>query len=294
MLQAEPWGFMYRDFQSRNIIVDKNNEPYFIDFQGGRYGPIYYDVASFIWQARAAFSNQIKIDLLDSYLLSLEKYYTIDKSSFFKTLRHFVLFRMLQTLGAYGFRGLYEKKVHFVKSIPFAIKNLAELIKQPFTEYPYLNEILEKLVKSSSFYPEIEITKPGVLTVEVNSFSYKKGLPEDFSGNGGGFVFDCRSYANPGRDKYYKNMTGRDQEVIDFLESDGGIVEFLEELYPAIDRHISYFISRGFDHAMFSFGCTGGQHRSVYCAEKLYEHIRSSFDVRIILKHKELGITEIC
>ncbi|MBP5210700.1 MAG: phosphotransferase [Bacteroidales bacterium] len=293
LLGAHTWGFMYRDFQSRNVIVSADDEPYFIDFQGGRYGPVHYDVASFVWQARAAFPENVKRELVECYLDSLQKYTDVDRDEFRSTLRHFVLFRCLQTLGAYGFRGLYEKKPHFIKSIPFALDNLSVLLENPFEEYPYLTEVLREVIAHRSvFSSSVEVTLPDTLTVEVNSFSYKKGIPPDLSGNGGGFVFDCRAYENPGRYERFKTMTGRDNAVIEFLEEDGGITEFLETLYPIVDKHISYFISRGFDHAMFSFGCTGGRHRSVYCAERLAQHILSRFDVRVILSHKALGITE--
>ncbi|MBQ7222076.1 MAG: phosphotransferase [Bacteroidales bacterium] len=293
LLGAHTWGFMYRDFQSRNVIISADGEPFFIDFQGGRYGPVHYDVASFVWQARAAFPENVKSELVTCYLDSLKKYTDVDRVEFLSTLRHFVLFRSLQTLGAYGFRGLYEKKPHFIMSIPYALDNLSGLLDTSFDDYPYLTEVLAEIVKNKSMFSSgVEVTVPGTLTVEVNSFSYRKGVPTDLSGNGGGFVFDCRAYANPGRYERFKSMSGRDREVIDFLEEDGDITEFLESLYPVVDKHISYFISRGFDHAMFSFGCTGGRHRSVYCAERLAQHILSRFDVRVILSHKALGITE--
>ena len=180
---------MYRDFQSRNVMI-RDGQPWLIDFQGGRKGPFYYDVASFIWQAKANLPDGLKEELLDEYLISLQKYYPIEKEQFLKTLRHFVLFRTMQVLGAYGFRGYFEKKPHFMQSVPYALANLRSLLHTPYTEYPYLNDLLVRLVNLKQF-SDLMGKKP--LTVKVMSFAYKKGIPADPSGNGGGFVFDCRA-----------------------------------------------------------------------------------------------------
>lgn len=279
--------FMYRDFQSRNVIM-RDGEPWFIDFQGGRRGPIYYDVASFIWQARSRFPNALKDKLIQTYLEALSRYVKIDRRYFNARLRKFVLFRMLQVLGAYGFRGKIERKPHFIASIPAALDQLRDILSTPFSEYPYLSEVLLKLVEKAP----AAVPSASPLTVRVCSFSYKKGLPADETGNGGGFVFDCRSVHNPGKYERFKTMTGLDAPVQSFLEEDGEVLTFLESVYSLTDAHVSRFVERNFENMMISFGCTGGQHRSVYSAEKTAAHIKEKFGVRVVLEHRELGITK--
>ena len=288
LLQQMSDTFLYRDFQARNVMV-KDGKPYLIDFQGGRKGPIYYDVASFLWQAKANYPSALRQELLDSYLTALQSYQTISKETFSANLRHFVLFRTLQVLGAYGFRGYFEKKQHFLQSVPFAVANLRELLQEPFAEYPYLTEVLLELTNLPKFEPA-KPQNPQRLLVRIFSFSYKKGIPEDVSGNGGGYVFDCRSTNNPGRYEPYKKLTGLDEPVIQFLEKDGEIVSFLESVYALADAHVARYLERGFTNLMFAFGCTGGQHRSVYSAEHLAVHLSEKFDVDIILEHREQGI----
>ena len=282
--------FMYRDFNARNVMV-RNGEPYFIDFQGGMQGPVHYDVASFIWHARAGYSQEQKEQMLDEYLNALNAYVSVDKATFIETLRLFVLFRTMQILGAYGFRGLVEQKAAFVVSIPDAISSLASQLESSFDEYPYLISVLRQLIS----LPKFQIpASDGKLEVKVSSFSFKKGVPQDLSGNGGGYVFDCRSIHNPGRYAPYKSLTGRDKPVIDFLEEDGEIVGFLDHVYGVVDPHVETFASRGFTSLMVSFGCTGGQHRSVYCAEHLAHHLAEKYpDVRVRLVHREQNIEEI-
>lgn len=277
--------FLYRDFNSRNVMV-YDGMPYFIDFQGGMKGPIYYDVASFVWHARSGYSQQLKDKMLDSYLNALKEYISVDETMFRKQLRKFVLFRYLQVLGAYGFRGLVEQKANFVIGIPATMSALKEILAVPFEDYPYLMEVLEALTASPKFAPQE--TEDGVLEVKVCSFSFKKGVPQDMSGNGGGYVFDCRSIHNPGRYTPYKSLTGKDEPVIRFLEEDGEILQFLEHVYGVVDSHVETYASRGFTSLMVSFGCTGGQHRSVYCAEHLAHHLAAKFpNVRIRLTHRE-------
>lgn len=278
--------FLYRDFQARNVMI-KYGEPYFIDFQGGRKGPIYYDVASFIWQAKAAYSEAFKMELIDAYLDALRHYAPIPKQAFLKTLRHFVLFRTLQVLGAYGFRGYFEKKPHFLQSVPYAMENLRRLLKGPFEEYPYLTKILEELTRMKQFS---DMNQERGLEVDIFSFAYKKGIPNDASGNGGGYVFDCRGLENPGKYEHYKHFTGMDKEVIKFMEDDGGVLKFLDHAYELVDAHVQRFIQRKFTHLMVSFGCTGGQHRSVYCAEHLAEHLTKKFSIKVRVTHRELEI----
>lgn len=281
--------FMYRDFQSRNVMV-KDGEPWFIDFQGGRKGPIYYDVASFLWQAKARYPAELKQELMADYLQALRGYTKIDETHFFRQLRHFVLFRTLQVLGAYGFRGYFEKKPHFIQSVPFAIDNLRQLLQEDYPEYPYLCALLRDLTNLPPFGNHLRKDR---LTVRIASFSYKQGIPDDPSDNGGGFVFDCRAIHNPGKYERYKPLTGLDEPVIRFLEEDGEITRFLEHVYEIVDASVKRYMERGFTHLMISFGCTGGQHRSVYSAQHTAEHIHSKFGVRVELVHREQNIEQL-
>ena len=308
LLQSKMTAFMYRDFQSRNVmVVEKVVEssegsegsggsevrelvPYFIDFQGGRKGPVYYDVASFLWQAKANFHPDLREELIGEYLDELQKYMPVDKDEFYETLKHFVLFRTMQVLGAYGFRGYFEKKPHLLQSIPFAIDNLRHLLKYASEDYPYLIEVLKEMTAMKQF-KEVGMRKP--LVVRVYSFSYKKGIPADGSGNGGGFVFDCRAINNPGKYERYKFFTGMDKPVIDFLEEDGEILPFLEEAYQMVDFSVKRYMDRGFQNLMVSFGCTGGQHRSVYAAEHMAQHINEKFGVEVQLIHREQNMERV-
>ena len=281
--------FMYRDFQARNVMM-KDGEPYFIDFQGGRRGPIYYDVASFVWQARSRYPENLRKEMVQTYLRALKGYMDVDEAHFNERLRLFILFRTLQVLGAYGFRGYFEKKPHFLASVPYALGNLRRLLQKPFEYYPYLNEILTKLTTMSQFN---NIAEDKRLEVRVFSFAYKKGIPVDTSGNGGGYVFDCRAINNPGKYEHYRQFTGLDKEVIKFLEDDGGVTKFLNNVYDLVDNHVKCFIERKFTHLQVCFGCTGGQHRSVYCAEHLAQHLADRFDIKITVTHRELDIEKI-
>ncbi|MBQ0076420.1 MAG: phosphotransferase [Bacteroidales bacterium] len=291
LLQAPIRAFMYRDCQSRNVMIH-NGQPYFIDFQGGRKGPVYYDVASFLWQAKANFSSELRDELIDVYLDELNHYIHVDSAAFRTMLKHFVLFRTLQVLGAYGFRGYFEKKTHFLESVPFAINNLKQLLNSPddwmAQDYPYLSEVIRHLITHfESSKPAATTASKDRLTVRVFSFSYKKGLPTDISGNGGGFVFDCRAIHNPGRYDEYKQLTGKDQPVIDFIERNGDMKPFMEAAYQMVDASVKKYIERGFTDLMVSFGCTGGQHRSIYGAEQMAKHLKENFDIDVILTHRE-------
>ena len=281
--------FMYRDFNVRNVMV-KEGSPYFIDFQGGRRGPVCYDVASFVWQARAAYDDDLKEKLVQSYVDALTAYAEVHRDKFKEDLKLSRLFRLLQVLGAYGFRGWTEHKAAFVVSIPSAISNLKELLSElPSDSYPYLMQVLKQLVRLPRFNQSTD--GDGVLEVRVSSFSFKKGVPYDPSGNGGGYVFDCRSIHNPGRYEPYKKLTGMDESVIRFLEDDGEIIGFLEHVYGVVDPHVATYAKRGFTSLMVSFGCTGGQHRSVYCAEHLAAHLSELYpDIRVRLIHREQGV----
>ncbi len=292
--------FMYRDFQSRNVMM-VDGEPYFIDYQGGRRGPIYYDVASFVWQASSCFPSALRGKMLDAYLEALGKYRSVTRDDFMSNLRIFLLFRFIQVLGAYGFRGCFQRKTHFIESIPFALENVRELLVEPFDVCPYLSQLLLALADKGSFVemipekasPREKFVVPDHLVVKVTSFSYRDGIPEDETGNGGGYVFDCRGLNNPGRCEKFRNSTGRDADVIEFIESDGGVFPFLEGVYALVDSHVENYITRGFTSLCINFGCTGGRHRSVYCAEALAKHLAAKFpDVEVVLCHSRLGIVD--
>lgn len=303
-------AFLYRDFQARNVMLDASGNPHFIDFQGGRRGPVQYDLASFLWQASAQYSSALREELIGVYLENLRRYRAVDEVAFRSRLRLFVLFRLLQVLGAYGFRGYFERKKHFLDSIPPAIRNLRELLaEEDGCPYAYLRMVLEKMAdKVMATLPKQEeadvnnsdpvVVKQPIekcadaapLRVRVFSFSYKKGIPEDTSGNGGGYVFDCRSTHNPGRYEPYKKLTGLDEPVVRFLEDDGEILTFLDSVYRLADNHVERYLQRGFSNLMFCFGCTGGQHRSVYCAQHLAEHLNAKYGVEVELVHREQGI----
>ena len=289
---AEPSEtFLYRDFQSRNIMI-KDCAPYFIDFQGGRKGPIYYDVASFAWQAKANFPESLREKIVETYIQSASRYTPIDGAKFRERISVFVLFRTIQVLGAYGFRGLYERKPHFIESIPFALNNLKGLLQQhAYRDFPYLVQTLRQLTELPQFQNK-PLPDNKSLKVKVFSFSYKKGIPADDSGNGGGYVFDCRGVHNPGKYDQYKPLNGLDKPVIDFLESNDEIKNFLEHIYALADAHVLRYMERGFTSLMFSCGCTGGRHRSVYSAQHLAEHISRKFGVEVQLEHIEQGISQ--
>jgi aminoglycoside/choline kinase family phosphotransferase len=289
-LLHDKWNtFMYRDFQSRNVMI-KDNKPYFIDFQGGRKGPFYYDLASFLWQAKANYTDELREQLINDYIEALKQFTNISEKEFRNQLRHFVLFRSLQVLGAYGFRGYFEKKPHFIQSVPFAIANLRGLLNEGYDEYPYLCQILYELTTLKQFSEEI---KKHTLEVSVHSFAYKKGIPNDVSGNGGGYIFDCRAINNPGKYEHYNHFNGLDEPVIKYLEEDGEIIAFLENVYKIVDDSVKRYIDRKFTHLMVCFGCTGGQHRSVYAAQHLAEHLSKKFGVKVNLVHREQNIEQV-
>lgn len=284
------WGFMYRDCQSRNVII-QNNMPYWIDFQGGRRGPCLYDIASFLWQAKAQFSDKFRSDMVSVYADEYALINKIEKEEIISRLPEFVLFRILQVLGAYGFRGIIQHKAHFVQSIPYALQNLYKLLSAGHvSHYPTLENILYKLLETKKF----EIQSHEGLVVSIFSFSYKKGYPDDFTGNGGGFMFDCRAMHNPGRYEQYKYLTGRDKTVMDFLEEQGEVMPFLENAWKLTDPAVERYIKRGFTSLQIGFGCTGGQHRSVYSAEATARHISEKYpQATIKLIHREQMITTI-
>ena len=296
--------FLYRDFQARNVMIDQEENLYLIDFQGGRRGPLQYDLVSFLWQASSHFNTELRQHLIDEYLSALKELEDVDEQAFRNSIPQWVLFRTLQVLGAYGFRGRYEQKKYFLDSIPAAIDNLREVLTyQNSCPYPYLYDVLKRLVSLPEFSQQEKEKKlvpscsvhdnKGQLKVRVFSFSYKKGIPADTSGNGGGYVFDCRATHNPGRYEPYKKLTGLDQPVIDFLENDGEIITFLDNIYKLADAHVERYMERGFTSLMFSFGCTGGQHRSVYSAQHLAEHINEKYGIEVSITHREQNIVKV-
>ena len=292
LISDEGTYFMYRDFQARNIMLDGDANPFLIDYQGGRKGPYYYDVASFLWQASARYPDDLRQELIKEYHSALGQYTNVPSlDDFTKRLNLFVFFRILQVLGAYGYRGYFERKKHFIDSIPPALNNLRAILQNDFP-YPHLIGTLRKLVSDAPQNDKQASPQRKNLIVRVFSFSYKKGIPEDSSGNGGGYVFDCRSTHNPGRYEPYKKLTGLDEPVIRFLEDDGEILTFLESVYKLADAHVERYIQRGFTDLMFSFGCTGGQHRSVYSAQHLAEYLNRKYGIEVRLCHREQGIEE--
>ena len=289
LLRSASATFMYRDFQSRNVMV-RDGEPWLIDFQGGRKGPVYYDVASFLWQAKAKYPDDLREELLGSYIAALRQYIPVDETYFRSQSQHFVLFRILQVLGTYGFRGYFEKKPHFIQSVPYAIDNLWQLLREDYAEYPYLCSVLRDLTQLTQFSDDIQRRR---LEVKVISFAYKKGIPDDPTGNGGGFVFDCRAINNPGKYERYNHFTGLDEPVVRFLEDDGEITTFLQHVYTIVDASVKRYLDRGFTNLMVCFGCTGGQHRSVYSAQHLAEHLNQKYGVKVHLVHREQNIEQI-
>lgn len=287
LLSADSNYFLYRDFQSRNVML-KDGKVWFIDYQGGRKGALQYDLASLLYDGKADIPQGVRDELYGFYLDELEKIIPVDRYEFMRFFKGFVLIRIMQAMGAYGFRGFYEKKEHFLKSIPFALDNLESILRKldlP-VELPELTKVL-RLVSQSSFLRSIG-QKEHTLTVRISSFSYKKGLPADPSGNGGGFVFDCRAIHNPGKYAEYKTLTGKDTPVGQFLEDKSEMPGFLSLVTSLVEQSVKKYMERGFTHLSVSFGCTGGQHRSVYAAEKVAGYLKNNFPVNVVLVHREL------
>jgi aminoglycoside/choline kinase family phosphotransferase len=290
LLKADSNYFLYRDFQSRNIMI-KNGEVYFIDYQGGRKGALHYDLASLLFDAKADLPHLVRAELLQYYILTVKKYAKIDETEFIQMFFGFVLIRIMQALGAYGFRGFYEKKEHFLKSIPYAIDNLSWLLNTVSfpIKIPSLIEALKGVVNSKEFMQINDVRKvSNKLDVSLFSFSYRQSIPQDHSGNGGGFVFDCRAIHNPGRYNQYKMLTGKDDSVKKFLLEESDAEKFLMNVFEIIQQTIKVYVSRKFAHLMISFGCTGGQHRSVYCTERMAEYLKTLPGIEVKVHHIEL------
>ena len=301
LLSADRDYFLYRDFQSRNIMLPivlnrppkrepNDAQPFFLDYQGGRKGALQYDIASVLYDAKADLPPDLRQQLLDHYLDSLAGFLDFDRNAFMQFYYAYVYVRIMQALGAYGFRGFYERKAHFLQSVPYALKNLRWLlhnVELP-VKLPTLMEAFKNMVASEKLQAVAsEAGKPEKLTVRIFSFSFHRGLPQDDTGNGGGFVFDGRSLPNPGREERFKALTGKDALVIDYLNQQESVHEFLASAQALVDASVRTYRQRGFKHLMVSFGCTGGQHRSVYLAEQLAQHLRSQDGVGVVIHHRE-------
>jgi aminoglycoside/choline kinase family phosphotransferase len=284
LLTGERRFFLYRDFQSRNIMV-REGRPFFIDYQGGRRGALQYDLASLLFDAKADLPIEVRDELLERYLEAAARLGPMDRNAFLAYYPGYVYIRIMQAMGAYGLRGFYERKHHFLASIPYAIRNLEYLLRT--AELPLdlaeLTQVWRRLIASSTLRQFG--TASLKLTVRIQSFSYRDGVLTDEKGHGGGYVFDCRMLPNPGRFEQYANLTGRDDPVIAFLEREPAVRDFIGHVFPLIDQTVENYQTRNFTDLLVAFGCTGGQHRSVYCAERLAKHLREKFQVHVEVRH---------
>lgn len=297
LLTAPSDYFLYRDFQSRNIMLrnstsgQANAEPFFLDYQGGRKGALQYDIASLLYDAKADLPPALRQELLDLYIEKVSALIDLDRDAFLRHYYAFVYVRILQALGAYGFRGFYERKPHFLQSVPYALKNLRWLlhnVKLPIA-LPALIEAFNGMLASEKL--QHISAEADNLTVRITSFSFHRGLPQDETGHGGGFVFDGRCLPNPGREQRFKPLTGRDAPVIDYLNQQESVHQFLASVMSLVDASVNEYQRRSFKNLMVSFGCTGGQHRSVYLAEQLAKRLRGRNGVDVVLRHRELEST---
>ncbi len=284
LLEAQSDFFLYRDFQSRNVML-RGGEPWFIDYQGGRRGAAQYDLASLLYDAKADLPPETR-DLLRRHYLEAAGH---EPKAFMRHYPAFVFIRIMQAMGAYGLRGFYEGKTHFLNSVPYAVKNIEWLLRNsdPGVNVPELTQCFKRIA-ASSYLRQFGKTKLG-LTVRIISFSFKNGLPLDDKGHGGGFVFDCRALPNPGRYPEYAPLTGMDKPVADFLRKEPEVAKFLESVFSIADQSVENYLSRNFTSLMVNFGCTGGRHRSVYCAETLAARIKQKYGARVELLHRELA-----
>ena len=287
LMTAERHYFLYRDFQSRNIVL-RNGQPYFVDYQGGRKGALQYDIASLLFDAKADLPPDLRQQLLDHYLDALSGYIEVDREAFMRHYYAYVYVRILQALGAYGFRGFYERKQHFLQSVPFAMKNLRWLLHHVTLpiELPTLMAAFQSMLASEKLQGLAGQAEP--LTLRIFSFSFHQGAPKDETGHGGGFVFDGRSLPNPGREERFKALTGKDTPVIEYLNQQESVHQFMASVMSLVDSSVASYRERGFKNLMVSFGCTGGQHRSVYLAEQLAKHFRARNGVEVAVRHLQL------
>src|SRR5256884_577234 len=287
LLSAPRDYFLYRDFQSRNIML-RNGDPFFVDYQGGRQGALQYDIASLLYDAKADLPPDLRRQLLDHYLDSLARFIKLDREAFMRHYYAYVYIRILQALGAYGFRGYYERKAHFLQSVPYALKNLRWLlhhVRLP-VPLPALMDAFKGMLASEKL--QGLATDADNLVVRIFSFSFHHGLPKDESSNGGGFVFDGRSLPNPGREERFKNLTGKDAPVIEYLQQQESVHQFLASVLSLVDASIGTYQQRRFKNLMVSFGCTGGQHRSVILPEQLPKRLPTRNGLEVVVRHLEL------
>ena len=287
LLSAPHDYFLYRDFQSRNVML-RDDQPYFLDYQGGRKGALHYDIASLLYDGKADLPPSVRQELLDYYIDCLSAFLPVDRGAFMENYYAYVYVRIMQALGAYGFRGFYERKTHFLQSVPYALKNLrwlAHNVKLPVA-LPALMNAFQGMLSSEKLLH----LAPGTdkLTVRIFSFSFHHQLPTDESGNGGGYVFDARNLPNPGREERFRQLTGKDAPVIEYLNQQESVHDFVAHVQSLVDASVATYRRRGFTNLMVSFGCTGGQHRSVFLAEQLARHLRSAGEVQVVLRHIEL------
>jgi len=287
LLSADHDYFLYRDYQSRNVML-RDGRPFFLDYQGGRKGALQYDIASLLFDGKADLPPALRQQLLDHYLDCLAQHIPLDRAAFMEFYYPYVYVRIMQALGAYGFRGFYERKAHFLQSVPYALKNLrwlAHHVELPVA-LPALMDAFQEMLRSEKL--QSLASSADVLTVRVFSFSFHREVPADPSGNGGGFIFDARSLPNPGREEQFRTLTGKDQPVIDYLNQQESVHQFLAGVLSLVNESVSAYQKRGFKNLMVSFGCTGGQHRSVYLAEQLAKRLRSTSGVEVVVRHVEL------
>jgi aminoglycoside/choline kinase family phosphotransferase len=292
LLSASHDYFLYRDFQSRNVML-RDGQPYFLDYQGGRKGALQYDIASLLYDGKADLPPDLRLQLLDHYLDCLAGYIDLDREVFMEHYYAYVYVRILQAMGTYGFRGFYERKAHFLQSVPFALNNLrwlAHNVKLPIA-LPALMEALHGMLASETL--QGLASSADRLKVRIFSFSFHCEPPADESGNGGGYIFDARNLPNPGREEQFRALTGKDAPVIDYLNQQSSVHQYFASVLSLVDASISSYQRRGFKSLMVSFGCTGGQHRSVYLAEKLAQHLRAAGGMDVVVCHRELEKMEL-
>jgi aminoglycoside/choline kinase family phosphotransferase len=315
LLTAPRDYFLYRDYQSRNVMLLGDGQPFFLDYQGGRKGALHYDIASLLYDAKADLPPALRQKLLDHYTDALRGSIGMERDAFMHHYYAFVYVRIMQALGAYGFRGFYERKPHFLQSVPYAVKNLRWLLDNVTLPIalPALTSAFQSILTSQKLLaltgesdrrgrtvtPESSkeaspAPATDKLVARIFSFSFHRGgPPKDETGHGGGFVFDVRSLPNPGREERFKALTGRDAPVIDYLRQHKSVDEYLKNAEALVDASINNYQSRGFKSLTASFGCTGGQHRSVYLAEQLARHLRARDGVEVVLRHIELEKMEL-
>ena len=287
LMSADRDYFLYRDFQSRNILL-RGSDPFFVDYQGGRKGALQYDIASLLFDAKADLPPELRQDLLTHYLDALGQYVKLDREAFMRHYYAYVYVRIMQALGAYGFRGFYERKAHFLQSVPYALKNLRWLLHH--VELPIALPTLMGAVRSMLASEKLQglAGEAEHLKLRIFSFSFHQGAPKDETGHGGGFVFDGRGLPNPGREERFKPLTGKDTPVIEYLNQQESVHQFLASVMSLVDASVASYNERGFKNLMVSFGCTGGQHRSVYLAEQLAKHFRARNNVEVAVRHLQL------